>query len=76
VGQDLLITENDLKSLPTVRQIADLLDSLKLANLNTMSGVLRIVASATIPTYLLPKLLAKFVKIYSDVAPEIHIDNI
>lgn len=75
VGRDLLITENGLKSLPKVRQIADLLDSLKLANLNTMSGVLRIVASATIATYLLPKLIAKFVKIYPEVAPEIHIGN-
>ncbi|KGJ91715.1 LysR family transcriptional regulator [Colwellia psychrerythraea] len=75
VGRDLLITENGVKALPKVRQIADLLDSLKLANLNTMSGVLRIVASATIATYLLPKLIAKFVKIYPEVAPEIHIGN-
>ena len=75
VGRDLLITENGLKSLPKVRHIADLLDSLKLANLNTMSGVLRIVASATIATYLLPKLIAQFVKLYPDVAPEIHIGN-
>jgi DNA-binding transcriptional LysR family regulator len=75
VGRDLLITENGLKSLPKVRQIGDLLNSLKLANLNTMSGVLRIVASATIATYLLPKLIAKFVKIYPEVVPEIHIGN-
>jgi len=75
VGRDLLITENGLKSLPKVRQIADLLDSLKLVNLNTISGVLRIVASATIATYLLPELIAKFVKIYPSVAPEIHIGN-
>lgn len=75
IGRDLLITENGLKSLPKVRQITDLLDSLQLANLNTMSGVLRIVASATIATYLLPKLIAKFLKIYPEVAPEIHIGN-
>ncbi len=74
-GRDLLITENGLKSLPKVRQISDLLESLKLANLNTMSGVLRVVASATIATYLLPQLIAKFVKIYPDVTPEIHIGN-
>jgi len=75
IGRDLLITENGLKSLPKVRQISDLLDSLKLASLNTMSGVLRVVASATIATYLLPQLIAKFVKIYPDVVPEIHIGN-
>ena len=75
VGRDLLITENGLKALPKVRQIADLLEGLQLANLNTMSGVLRIVASATIATYLLPKLIAKFVKIYPEVIPEIHIGN-
>lgn len=75
VGRDLVITENGLKSLPKVRQIADLLDSLTLANVDTMSGVLRIVASATIATYLLPKLIATFVKIYPEVIPEIHIGN-
>ncbi|WP_057832847.1 LysR family transcriptional regulator [Colwellia sp. TT2012] len=75
VGRDLVITENGLKSLPKVRQIADLLESLQLANLNTMSGILRIVASATIATYLLPKLIAKFVKNYPEVVPEIHIGN-
>ena len=75
VGRDLVITENGLKTLPKVRQIADLLDSLTLANVDTMSGVLRIVASATIATYLLPKLIANFVKLYPDVIPEIHIGN-
>ena len=72
VGRDLLITENGLKALPKVRQIADILDSLQLANLNPMSGVLKIVASAT---YLLPKLIANFIKTYPDVSPEIHIGN-
>jgi DNA-binding transcriptional LysR family regulator len=75
IGRELLITENGLKALPKVRQIADILDSLQLANLSPMSGVLKIVASATIATYLLPKLLANFIKIYPDVAPEIHIGN-
>lgn len=75
VGRDLLITENGLKSLPKVRQIAGLLDSIKLTNLNAMSGTLRVVASATIATYLLPKLIAKFIKTYPEVAPEIHIGN-
>ncbi|WP_019029950.1 LysR family transcriptional regulator [Colwellia piezophila] len=75
VGRDLLITENGLKCLPKVRQIADLLDSLQLANLNPMSGVLRIVASGTIATYLLPKLLADFIRTYPEVTPEVHIGN-
>ena len=75
VGRDLLITDNGLKALPKVRQIADILDSLQLANLNPMSGVLKIVASATIATYLLPKLIANFIKTYPDVSPEIHIGN-
>ncbi len=75
VGRDLLITENGLKALPKVRQIADIIDSLQLENLNPMNGVLKIVASATIATYLLPKLLAKFKEIYPDVSPEIHIGN-
>jgi len=75
VGRDLIITENGLKALPKVRQIDDILASLQLANLNPMSGVLKIVASATIATYLLPTLLANFIKIYPEVSPEIHIGN-
>lgn len=75
VGRDLLITENGQKALPKVRQIADILDNLKLTNLNNMSGTLRIVASGTIATYLLPKLLAEFIKKYPEVRPEIHIGN-
>jgi len=75
VGRDLLITENGQKALPKVRQIADILDSLQGANLNPMSGILKIVASATIATYLLPKLLADFIAIYPDVSPEVHIGN-
>lgn len=75
VGRDLVITENGLKALPKVRQIADLIDSLRQSNLSTMSGVLRIVASETIATYLLPKLLADFVKVFPAVQPDIQIGN-
>ena len=75
IGRDLLITENGSKALPKVRQITDILESLQQANLNPMSGVLKIVASATIATYLLPKLLASFTKHYPNVSPEIHIGN-
>ncbi len=75
VGRELLITENGQKALPKVRQIADILDSLQYKNLNNMSGALRIVASGTIATYLLPKLLAEFIALYPQVKPEIHIGN-
>ena len=75
VGRDLLITENGQKALPKVRQIADILDSLQSKNLNNMSGALRIVASGTIATYLLPKLLAEFIALHPQVKPEIHIGN-
>lgn len=75
VGRELLITENGQKALPKVRQIADILDSLQSKNLNNMSGALRIVASGTIATYLLPKLLAEFIALHPQVKPEIHIGN-
>lgn len=75
VGRDLIITENGLKALPKVRQIANLVESLQKDNLNTVSGVLRIVASETIASYLLPRLLAKFIEQYPSVKPEIHIGN-
>ena len=75
VGRELVITENGQKALPKVRQIADILDSLQSTNLNNMSGILKIVASGTIATYLLPKLLAEFIALYPQVKPEIHIGN-
>ncbi len=75
VGRELLITENGQKALPKVRQISDILDSLQSKNLDNMSGALRIVASGTIATYLLPKLLAEFIALYPQVKPEIHIGN-
>jgi len=75
IGRDLVITEMGLQALPKVHQITYLLDSLQSTNLDSISGVLRIVASETIATYLLPTLLAKFIKIYPQVQPDIHIGN-
>ena len=75
VGRDLIITENGIKVLPKVRQITGLIDSIKQCNLSTMSGVLRVVASETIATYLLPKILADFIQAYPSVEPDIQIGN-
>jgi len=75
IGRELIITEMGLQALPKVRQIAYLLDNLQSTNQDSINGVLRIVASETIATYLLPTLLANFIKAYPQVQPEIHIGN-
>jgi DNA-binding transcriptional LysR family regulator len=75
IGRDLVITENGLQALPKARQIASLLDSLKGNHTDSISGTLRIVASETIATYLLPTLLASFIEKYPGVQPDIHIGN-
>ncbi|MFT5755696.1 MAG: DNA-binding transcriptional LysR family regulator [Alteromonadaceae bacterium] len=75
IGRDLVITENGLQALPKVRQIAELLDSLQNNHTDSISGTLRIVASETIATYLLPTLLADFIKKHPEVRPDIHIGN-
>ncbi|NQZ80800.1 MAG: LysR family transcriptional regulator [Colwellia sp.] len=75
VGRDLVITEMGLQALPKVRQIAYLLESLQSTNLDSINGILRIVASETIATYLLPTLLADFIKKHPLVKPDIYIGN-
>jgi DNA-binding transcriptional LysR family regulator len=75
IGRDLVITENGLQALPKVRQIASLLDSLRNNQTDRISGTLRIVASETIATYLLPSLLVSFIKKHPEVRPDIHIGN-
>jgi len=75
IGRDLIITEKGLQILPRVRQIIYLLDNLQSTQLENISGILRIVASETIATYLLPEILANFIKEYPEVQPDIQIGN-
>ncbi len=73
--RELLITDSGQQVLPRIRKILELVDGLKCPQQDRISGPLRLVASVTISSYLLPKLLADFVQRYPDVEPELQIVN-
>ncbi|MEH6627961.1 MAG: LysR family transcriptional regulator [Motiliproteus sp.] len=73
--RELLITDSGQQVLPRVRQILELVDGLKCPQQDSFSGPLRLVASVTISSSLLPKLLAEFITRHPDVEPELQIVN-
>ena len=74
-GRELIITEAGRDILPKVNQILYLVDSLHTPRDGTITGTLRIAASVTIASYLLPHLLAKFIQQHPDVIPDVKIEN-
>ncbi|OMH30809.1 LysR family transcriptional regulator [Motiliproteus sp. MSK22-1] len=74
-GRDLLMTDSGQDVLPRIREILDLVDSLKNPDRNALCGHLRVVASVTIGCYLLPNLMAEFIKCYPGVEPDLQIAN-
>ncbi len=75
VGRKLMITEAGRDMLPKVNQILHLIDSLHTPGDGTITGTLRIAASVTIASYLLPRLLATFIQQHPDVIPDVKIEN-
>jgi DNA-binding transcriptional LysR family regulator len=75
VGRELMITEAGRDMLPKVNQILHLIDSLHISGDGTISGPLRIAASVTIASYLLPRLLAEFIQHYPEAIPDVKIEN-
>lgn len=75
VGRELLITEIGRDMLPKVNQILHLIDSLYTPGDGNITGPLRIAASVTIASYLLPRLLATFVQQHPEVIPNVKIEN-
>ncbi|SFG18287.1 LysR family transcriptional regulator [Neptunomonas qingdaonensis] len=75
VGRELMITEAGRDMLPKVNQILHLLDSLQTPEDGPISGPLRIAASVTIASYLLPRLLAAFIRQHPEVVPDVKIEN-
>lgn len=75
IGRELMITEVGRDTLPKVSQILHLIDSLHTPGDGSISGPLRIAASVTIATYLLPSLLAEFIHLHPEVVPDVKITN-
>ena len=74
-GRELLMSDQGKDVLPRVRQILDLVEGLKSSASTEISGHLRVVASVTIGSYLLPHLMAKFISRYPDVEPDLKVTN-
>lgn len=74
-GRDLILTHAGGNILPRVRNILDLSQSLKQPDRAGVRGVLRIVASVTIGSYILPKLLGEFIRRHPGVEPQVRIIN-
>ncbi|MBU6952274.1 MULTISPECIES: LysR family transcriptional regulator [unclassified Hahella] len=75
VGRELELSDAGRRVLPRVRRILGLVDGLALPDIEKVAGPLRVAASVTIASYLLPSLLAEFVKRYPEVEPDLQIQN-
>lgn len=74
-GRDLILTHAAQNILFRVRNILDLSQGLKRHDSAGISGSLRIVASVTIGSYILPNLLSKFMDLHPGIEPDIRITN-
>ncbi len=75
IGRELVITDAGRAALPKVAQILQSLSSLMHSDADMLSGTLRIAASVTIASYLLPFLLADFIAQHAQVIPDVRICN-
>ena len=75
LGRELVITDRGREALQKVIQILTLAEGLRYSEGDEMCGPLRIAASVTIASYLLPALLSEFIARYPKVEPDICITN-
>ena len=75
IGRTLTLTEAGQQALPKILQVLIHLDSLAFPQADFIGGKLRVSASETIASYLMPKLLAGFIANYPLVEPELSIHN-
>jgi DNA-binding transcriptional LysR family regulator len=75
IGRELVVTEAGQTILPRVRQILSLSDSLTRPDDRRIAGTLRIAASVTIASYLLPKLIAQFRRQHPEADAKLEITN-
>ncbi|MEM7207881.1 MAG: LysR substrate-binding domain-containing protein [Pseudomonadota bacterium] len=74
-GRELKITDDGNSVLPKIRQILGVVDTLKNPNVMSLRGALRIAASLTIASYILPGAVARLLQKYPDISPHIAITN-
>ncbi len=74
-GRELRLTEQGRTALPVIRRLIMQVDSLQYPRQDFIGGTLRIAASVTIASYLIPTLLAAFTKDYPQVMPVVDIQN-
>lgn len=75
VGRELVLSEAAQAVLPRVQQLLALADGLGDPSGAAMGGPLRLAASVTIASYLLPWLLARFLDRHPAVEPAVRISN-
>ncbi|XQW84995.1 LysR substrate-binding domain-containing protein [Thalassotalea piscium] len=75
LGRRLMLNDNGRAILPKAIKMLELQTQLQQSFNNELHGHLHVVASATIGSYLLPKLLADFVALHPKVSPTLDIGN-
>jgi DNA-binding transcriptional LysR family regulator len=74
-GRELRITDAGLQALPMVRNTINNLQGLAFPKDDFVGGTLRISASETIASYVLPEVIARFVQRYPNVEPQLSVHN-
>lgn len=74
-GRELVLTDLGHEALLHAQQILRLSEELLLLHQGELQGRLKIAASVTIACYLLPPLLARFIRQFPQVEPDIRIHN-
>ncbi len=75
IGRELQLNTQGQKVLVKATQMLELQAQLEKGLEDTLQGELLVCASVTIGSYVLPKLLAEFVRLYPQVEPKLHIGN-
>jgi len=75
LGRKLVLNEHGRELLDKANQMLTLQDQIQQPQKNALQGVLNVAASVTIGSYVMPKLLADFVKLHSLVEPKLLISN-
>lgn len=74
-GRQLVLTEAGQSALPRIREILAGVTGLQHPKTDFIGGPLRVAASETIGSYLMPRILADFVRRYPKVEPVLEIQN-
>jgi DNA-binding transcriptional LysR family regulator len=75
VGRELMLTDAGQQILPRVRQILSLSDSLTRPDSRRIAGTLRLAASVTIASYLLPTMIARYRRQHPEADARLEITN-